>query len=247
MSASRTWTPPAARGGHARLIDPAVLARLDNLELLARSVVEGALVGQHRSPRLGFSQEFAEFRVYMPGDDLRSIDWNVLARTDRLYTRRYFGDTNCRLLLLLDSSASMDLPARGGPVSKLDYARFFAAALAYLAHRQHDALGLVTFNDQLQRYLAPSARAAGVSAVYRELDHLEAAGGSNWQSPLEHVQQQFRKAGLIVLISDFYTPPDELAKTLRGLAARGHRGRQGGRNPVPHRNAAARVPLRALG
>ena len=148
MPAAGTYAPPAARGGHARLIEPTVLARLNNLELIARTAVEGALIGLHRSPTFGFSQEFAEYRAYMPGDDPRDIDWNVLARMDRTYVKRYFGDTNCRLMLLIDSSASMaaadgEPAGAGDAVSKLDYARFFAAALVYLAHRQHDAPGAI--------------------------------------------------------------------------------------------------------
>jgi uncharacterized protein (DUF58 family) len=228
MPAAGTYAPAAARGGHQRLIEPAVLARLNNLELLARTAVEGALIGMHRSPSFGFSQEFAEYRSYQPGDDLRYIDWNVYARTDRTYVKRYFGDTNCQLMLLVDTSASMDADGdqsrrqEKGAVSKLDYARFFAAALAYLAQRQHDAVGLTTFNDRIRSYRPPTSRAAGIRTLYHELDEMHASGGSNWQLPLEHVQSQFKKSGLIVVISDFYTEPDELAKVLRGLAARGH-------------------------
>jgi len=217
--------------GHVRqrLIEPEVLARLDNLELLARTVVEGALIGLHRSPSFGFSQEFAEYRAYTPGDDLRYIDWNVFARSDRMVVKRFFGDTNCRLMVLLDTSASMDphpAPASSRQsnraVSKLDYARFLAAALVYLASRQHDAVGLLTFNDRIHSYRPPTARAAGIRSLYHELDEISASGGSNWQLPLDHVQGQLKKKGLLVVISDFYTEPDELAQLLRGLAARGH-------------------------
>jgi uncharacterized protein (DUF58 family) len=223
MPAAGTYAPGAARGGHQRLIEPTVLARLNNLELIARTAVEGALIGLHRSPSFGFSQEFAEYRAYMPGDDLRYIDWNVFARTDRTYVKRYFGDTNCQLMLLVDTSASMQAEEPGkGAVSKLDYARFFGAALVYLAHRQHDAVGLLTFNDRIHSFRPPTARAAGVRTIYHELDDMHASGGSNWQLPLEHVQGQFKKSGLIVVISDFYTEPDALAKVLTGLAARGH-------------------------
>ncbi|MEM8765973.1 MAG: DUF58 domain-containing protein [Pseudomonadota bacterium] len=219
--ANGTYTPAAARGGHDRLIEPAVLARLNNLELVARTAVEGALIGLHRSPSFGFSQEFAEYRGYMPGDDPRDIDWNVYARTDRTYVKRYYGDTNCRLMVLLDSSASMASLAEDA-VGKLDYARFFAAALVYLAHRQHDAVGLLAFNDRVHHFRPPTGRGASVRALYHELDQLEADGGSDWTLPLKQVQGQFRKAGLIVLISDFYTDPDELATVLRGLSANGH-------------------------
>lgn len=229
-SARGSYAPGTTRGGHDRLIAPTLLARLNNLELVARAAVEGALIGLHRSPKFGFSQEFAEYRGYVPGDDPRDIDWNVFARTDRTYVKRYFGDTNCRLMVLLDTSASMSELKSGlegssfedGVVSKLDYARFFAAALIYLAHRQHDAVGLLAFNDRVHLYRPATGRGAGVRALYHELDQLEANGGSDWEMPLQQLQGQFRKSGLIVLISDFYTDPDELATTLRGLSANGH-------------------------
>ncbi len=218
-----TYTPGAARGGHDRLIEPAVLARLNNLELIARTAVEGMLIGLHRSPSFGFSQEFAEYRAYMPGDDPRDIDWNVYARTDRTYVKRYFGDTNGRLMMLLDTSASMaSLEASTNVICKLDYGRFFAAALVYLAHRQHDAVGLLTFNDRVRQFRPPTSRNAGVRALYHELDSLQPGGGSDWTLPLTRVQSRLRRSGLVVLISDLYTDPDDLAKTLRGLTAIGH-------------------------
>ena len=118
------------------LLSPEVLARLSNLELVARAVVEGYLTGQHRSPFFGFSQEFAEYRAYNEGDDPRFVDWNVFARTERTYIKRYLGETNTRLVILLDASASMGYAS--GSVSKLQYAKFLAATLAYLATRQHE-------------------------------------------------------------------------------------------------------------
>src|SRR5690606_1171987 len=113
----------------ARLLPPTLLAALGNLPLVARTVVEGALTGLHRSPRFGFSQEFAEYRAYVPGDDLRFVDWNVFARTDRTYVKRYFGETNTRVMVLLDTSASMGIEPSSGAIRKLDFARFLTAAL----------------------------------------------------------------------------------------------------------------------
>ncbi len=217
----RTATAPTVR---QRLIDPRVLAQLANLELVARTAVEGALLGLHRSPTFGFSQEFAEYRAYVPGDDLRYVDWNVYARTDKTYIKRFFGDTNCQLMVLVDTSASMDPQdaAGSGVVSKLDYARFFAAALVYLAARQHDAVGLLAFNDTVHVHRPPIARHSSVRTLYHELDGLKSSGATDWQLPLEHVQRQLKKRGLVVVISDFYTEPEDLAVVLRGLAARGH-------------------------
>jgi uncharacterized protein (DUF58 family) len=207
-----------------RLIDPAILAQLANLELIARTAVEGALMGLHRSPSFGFSQEFAEYRPYVPGDDLRHIDWNVFARNDRMYIKRFFGDTNCQLMILLDTSISMDPDAgfHQAAVSKLDYAKIFAAALVYLASRQHDAVGLLAFDESIRSYRPPETRDRSIRALYHELESLTAEGGTAWQEALEHVQARLKRKSLIVVLSDFYMEPMQLEKVLRGLAARGH-------------------------
>src|SRR6187551_2365082 len=140
-----------------RLLPPTTLAGLANLELVARTAVEGFLTGLHRSPHYGFSQEFKEYRAYVEGDDPRFVDWNVYARTERTYIRRYEGETNTRLMILLDSSASMGFGS--GKVSKLLYGKFLAATLAYLAARQHDAVGLIVFDDQIREHRTASSQA----------------------------------------------------------------------------------------
>ena len=229
---------PAPGRVRERLIPPGVLARLANLELIARRVVDGSLTGLHRSPRFGISQEFAEYRAYTPGDDLRFLDWNVYARTDRTYIKRFFGDTNTRLLLLLDASASMGAlaEARGNAtlalrrpatadtsaVSKLDYARFLAASLVYLAARQHDAVGLLVFDAAIREYRAPTARALGVRRLYHLLDTVAAQGETNWQAALSHVAAQATGKNLLVLISDCYVDPEQFGGALRNLGVRGH-------------------------
>lgn len=209
-------------GPSARLLPPRTLAGLANLELLARVVVEGTLIGLHRSPRFGFSQEFAEYRAYTPGDDPRFIDWNVFARTDRTYVKRYFGDTNTRLMVLLDTSASMGVAPAPGAVAKLDYARFLAAALVHLAARQHDAVGLAAFAGDVHVERPPVARARATEALYHVLDGLQAAGGTRWPRLFEHAAGRLGKRALTVLISDFLCEPEELGAGLRALAARGH-------------------------
>jgi uncharacterized protein (DUF58 family) len=206
-----------------RLIDPAVLGRLANLELVARTLAEGALMGMHRSPEFGFSQEFAEYRTYEHGDDLRLIDWNVYARSDRTYVKRFLGDTNNHVMVLLDQSASMaPRSTAAAAVSKRDYSRFAAAAFVYLAARQHDAVGLLTFNDAVVTWRSPSTRPTRVRLLYHLLDELGSHGGSNWQLPLAHMQDTLKKRTLLVVISDFYTDPERLGEDLKGLAARGH-------------------------
>jgi uncharacterized protein (DUF58 family) len=132
-----------------RFLNPSVLAGISGLELVARTVVDGFVSGLHRSPDFGFSQEFAEYRAYVPGDDLRYVDWNAYARTERLYLKKYRGETNTRLTLLLDRSGSMGFKGKG--VRKIDYARFLGASLAYLAHQQRDAVGLISFGTTLSR------------------------------------------------------------------------------------------------
>src|SRR6266705_2393435 len=139
-----------------RFLDPATLASIDGLDLVAKTVVDGFVAGLHRSPDFGFSQEFAEYRAYTPGDDLRHVDWNVFARTERMYLKRYRGETNTQLLILLDTSASMAFG--GAPVNKLDYARFMAACLCYMASHQRDATGLIVFDEDVNNYIAPSTR-----------------------------------------------------------------------------------------
>src|SRR5438270_12475321 len=137
-----------------RFLDPDVLTAISGLELIARTVVDGFVAGLHRSPDFGFSQEFAEYRAYTPGDDLRHVDWNVYARTERAYLKRYRGETNCQLTMMLDSSASMGYSSHG--ISKLDYGRFLTVSLAYLANQQRDAVGFFIFDDDVRIYLRPS-------------------------------------------------------------------------------------------
>src|SRR6201998_2260151 len=136
-----------------RFLDPATLYSISGLDLIAKTVVDGFVAGLHRSPDFGFSQEFAEYRAYTQGDDLRHVDWNVFARTERCYLKRYRGETNTQMLVLLDTSSSMSYASQG--VSKLDYARFVAASLCYMGSHQRDAVGLLIFGDAVIKYVPP--------------------------------------------------------------------------------------------
>ena len=171
---------PASAGSPRprRGIPPTLLKELGSLELVARTAVDGVLHGSHTTDRPGFSQ-FAEYRDYVPGDDLRFVDWNAYARTDRLYLKRFEGETNTRLLVVLDVSASMDATG-GGQASKLVYGTWLGAALAHIAVRQHDAAGLLTFNDRVQDDIPPRAGRAQQRVLFHRLDALAAAGGSDW-------------------------------------------------------------------
>src|SRR6202521_3431987 len=155
-----------------RFIDPALLAGISHLDLVARTVVDGFVAGLHRSPDFGFSQEFAEYRAYSPGDDLRHVDWNVFARTERAYLKRYRGETNSLLTVLLDASNSMNYTSH--QVTKMDYARYTAASLFYLAVKdQRDAAGLIVFDDELRNYIRPSTRQGQLSRLLAALELAE--------------------------------------------------------------------------
>ena len=201
-----------------RFIDPDVLARIDNLELVAHGVVDGFISGLHRSPLLGMSVDFAEHRAYMPGDDVRLIDWRVFARTDRLYVKQFETDTNANLHLVLDISASMDFGS--GTVSKLEYAKFLAASLAYLSTRQRDRIGLITFNNDIVDFIPTSIK--HFSRVLHTLDNVTAGGVSDYQLPLEKIAERLRRRSLVVLISDLYETPDRLLAAMNQLRYRGN-------------------------
>jgi len=139
-----------------RFLDPSVLAGLSGLDLVAKTVVDGFISGLHRSPDFGFSQEFAEYRAYNPGDDLRHVDWNVFARSEKMFLKRYRGETNCQVSVLLDASRSMKYGSRG--MEKMEYAKFLAASICYLAHLQRDAAGLIVFDSEVRQFVPPSTR-----------------------------------------------------------------------------------------
>lgn len=204
----------------ARFLEPRLLARIDNLELLARFVVEGFISGLHRSPHLGFSTDFAEHRPYMPGDDIRHIDWRLFARTDRLYIKEYEADTNTNFLVLLDTSASMAYRSPGQAVSKLEYAKFIAACLTYLAHRQRDRVGLITFAGDIVDYVPPSAR--HLQSSLHAIDRATASGKSALPMVARQVADLQRRRGIMLILSDFYDSPEALRDTLAPLRDAGH-------------------------
>jgi uncharacterized protein (DUF58 family) len=207
----------AASSG-AKFLDPAVLARIDNLELLARTVVDGFLTGLHRSPYLGFSLDFAEHRPYMPGDDVRRIDWKLFGRTDRHYIKLFEAETNANFSVLLDVSRSMAYSSHG--VSKLDYARYLAAALLFFANRQRDRVGLVTFDREIVEYVPNSMK--HMDTALHVLDRATAGRPGELKDPLTTVTERLRRKGVLVLISDFYEEPDAVMAAALPLRARGH-------------------------
>jgi uncharacterized protein (DUF58 family) len=203
-----------------RLLPPETLAGLANLELVARTAVEGFLVGLHRSPHYGFSQEFKEYRAYVEGDDPRFVDWNVYARTERTYIRRYEGETNTRLMILLDASASMGYGSRG--ITKLQYGKYLAAALAYLAARQHDPVGLIVFDDQVRQYRQPTSRSGSLAGLIHAIDAVESGRGTDLIGCFQRFRERLVRRGLVVVISDLYCDPDAMSKAVQPLAYGGH-------------------------
>jgi uncharacterized protein (DUF58 family) len=202
----------------ATLLDPVLLARIADLPLLARTVVDGFLHGLHRSARKGLSLDFAEHRQYQPGDDLRRIDWKAYARTDRFYVKEYDADTNAGVLLALDCSGSMDYASQG--VSKFTYARMLVASLAWLAHRQGDRVGLATFREQLLEVIPPSTR--HLQLVLHALGRAKAAGEGALPRGVDRVGDVATRPGIVVLVTDCYDTPDALGRSVDTLRARGH-------------------------
>jgi uncharacterized protein (DUF58 family) len=205
--------------GISELLPPEALARLTNLGLVARWVVEGFISGLHASPYHGFSVEFAEYRSYTPGDDLRHLDWKALAKSDRTYVKKYHSETNTRIHLLLDSSASMGF---GAPVSKFRYAQAMAAALAYLMILQQDAAGLVLFADRILRYLRPKATMQHFRDIAASLQQARPQSTTDCSEALHRLAETLKARGLVVLFSDLYDDPEKIRLGLRHLRFRKH-------------------------
>jgi len=204
-----------------RFLDPAVLAGISGLDLIAKTVVDGFVAGLHRSPDFGFSQEFAEYRAYTPGDDLRHVDWNVYARTERAYLKRYRGETNSLLTVLLDASNSMKYTSHA--ISKMDYARYLAASLFYLAIKdQRDAAGLIVFDDEVRNYIRPSTRQGQLARLLGGLELAEPHARTDIAKPLQHFQELLRRRGLVLMISDFYESPEKIVRTIEPLRFHGN-------------------------
>ena len=203
-----------------RFLDPSTLASISGLDLVAKTVVDGFVAGLHRSPDFGFSQEFAEYRAYSQGDDLRHVDWNVFARTEKTFLKRYRGETNTQLLLLLDTSASMAYGSQA--VTKLDYARFVAASLCYMAHVQRDAAGLIVFDEDVSNYVAPSTRQGQLFRLLHAIEKAEPGTRTDFAKPFAHFQNFLHRRGIVVVLSDFYEQPDIIVKTIEPLRYRGN-------------------------
>jgi uncharacterized protein (DUF58 family) len=200
-------------------LDPAVVARLGTLELKARTIVEGLLSGLHRSPFKGFSVEFAEYRQYIAGDDLATIDWKVYARSDRHYVKKFEEETNLDCHVMLDLSGSMAYGSRG--ITKFEYGACLAASLGYLMNRQRDAVGLTAFDDRIVAVLPASARPGHLRSLLITLNRLEPGRETDVAQPLHRLAESLTKRGLVVLISDLLDDPDRVVRALKHFQFRG--------------------------
>jgi uncharacterized protein (DUF58 family) len=202
-----------------QFLDPAVIARLGTLELKARTIVEGFLSGLHRSPFKGFSVEFAEYRQYIHGDDLATIDWKVYARSDRYHVKKFEEETNLDCHLMLDVSGSMGYGSKG--LTKLEYGSCLAASIAYLMNRQRDAVGLIAFDDRIVDMLPASARPGHLRALLLSLDRLRVGKETDVSKPLHQLADSLSKRGIVVLISDLLDDPEAVLRGLKHVQFRG--------------------------
>ncbi|MBL8733767.1 MAG: DUF58 domain-containing protein [Planctomycetes bacterium] len=203
-------------------LDPHVLDKVARLELRARLVVEGFVTGMHKSPYRGFSVEFAQHREYVPGDDLRHLDWKIFAKADRFVVKQYEEETNLRAHLFLDQSESMNYAHDGG-MSKFDYAATGCASLAYLIQQQADAVGLTLFDDKIVKQVPPSNTRANLGNLFQALEQAKARQQKTKIGAILHdLSAQFRQRGLVLIFSDLFDAPEEVLKGLREIQSRGH-------------------------
>ncbi len=206
---------------YTKYLDPKVINKISKLEIKARLIVEGFISGQHKSPYHGFSVEFAEHREYVPGDDIRHVDWKVFGKSDRYYIKQYEEETNFRAHLLLDTSESMSYAS--GPVSKFDYGCYVAASLAHLIIQQQDSVGLTTFDEKIQKFLPVSSNPAHLKLILSELSSSRPAGKKTRFGPILHeLAERITRKGLVMVISDLFDDPQEILLGLQHLRHKKH-------------------------
>lgn len=205
-----------------KYMDPKVLTKIKKLDLAARLIVEGFITGRHRSPFHAFSVEFAQHREYAAGDDLRHLDWKVFAKSDRYYIKQYEAETNLRCSFLLDTSESMAFTHDPNIHSKLEYAKYIVASLAYLLTQQQDAVGLVTYDNQVGTFLRPGSSPAHFRLMLHTLAEKEPANKSNVATLFDDLAQRLNRRGLVVILSDLFDTPENILKGLSHFRMRRH-------------------------
>ncbi len=203
-----------------KFFDPPGLSRVGNMELVAKQVVEGFLTGRHRSPYHGFSVEYLDHRPYTPGDDMRAMDWKMLARSDKYQVKLFEDETNLRAYILLDCSESMAF--KSGEIDKLTYGSYLAAALTYLLIRQNDAVGLLLFDTKVRSYIPPKAHPSQFRRVLQSLDDVKAGGETDVGSVLHEAAERIKRRGLIILISDLIDKEEHIANGLQHFRHNNH-------------------------
>ncbi len=198
---------------YRKYLNPEVVSKLSSMDLRARLVVEGFMTGLHKSPYHGFSVEFAEHRQYMPGDEIKHVDWKVYGKTDRFYVKQFEEETNLKSYILLDASASMGYSSTG--ITKLEYAAHLASAFAYLMIRQRDAVGLVTFDEKIRRYLPPRSVTTYLNQILLELDQTKHSAKTNLAAALHQMADRIQRRGLIMLFSDLLDDPQKVMSGLK--------------------------------
>ncbi len=201
-------------------LTPDIIARLNNLSLKARMVVEGFIVGHHKSPYHGFSVEFSEHRAYGPGDEIRHVDWKLFGKTDRFYIKQFEEETNLRSYILVDQSNSMDYASV--PMTKLEYAQTLSAALGYLMLKQQDAVGLTLFDDEIREYVPPRSKSSHLKILLGKMNQIQPGNDTRIAPVLHHTAEMIKKRGLIILISDLFDDPEKIISGLKHFRHKGH-------------------------
>ncbi len=201
-------------------LTPETLSQLENLEIRARLVVEGFITGLHKSPYHGFSVEFLEHKQYMPGDDLKHVDWKVLAKTDRYYVKQHEEETNLKSYILLDVSKSMEYTS--GSVSKMQYASYLAASLAFLMLKQRDAVGLAVFAETILNYIPPRSIQSYLIHILKALEHLKPQGTTNVSNAFHILAERMKRRGLVIIISDLFDDPKKVISGLKHFRHKNH-------------------------
>ncbi len=207
--------------GALRYLQPDVVAQLTTMELRARLVVEGFITGLHKSPYHGFSVEFTEHRQYMPGDEIKHIDWKAYGKTDRYYIKQYEEETNLRSYVLLDASASMRYASQGR-LSKFEYASYVSAALAYLMVEQRDAVGLTIYDERIRTTIPPRATQSNLRQVLSELERVTPSNKTGIGASLHQVAEQIKRRGLVIVLSDFFDNPKEVITAFKHFRHKGN-------------------------
>jgi uncharacterized protein (DUF58 family) len=199
---------------YRKYLQPDVVAKLSNMEIVARLVVEGFITGLHKSPYHGFSVEFAEHRQYMPGDEPKHIDWKIYGKTDRYYIKQFEEETNLKSYIVLDASRSMTYSSNG-KMSKLEYASYIAAALSYLMVQQRDAVGLTIYDEKVRTHMPPHATKSYLKAILKQLELTEASNKTGTAASLHQIAERIKRRGLVIILSDLFDKPNEVAAAFK--------------------------------